>query len=182
MLDKGGNNIKAEFSQNEQETGYQGYQCAQSSDFSLAGDMMFAPVLVAGILGLLVGKAMPVCVPTEYTLYVEKPECDYCVAINTTICMGFCFSRDSNMKELVGPRFLIQRSCTYQDVEYRTAVLPGCAPHADSHFTYPIAHSCYCSMCNTHRDECAHKTRFSAAKCIKPVQHSYPYSGQSDYV
>lgn len=54
---------------------------------------MFAPVLVAGILGLLVGKAMPVCVPTEYTLYVEKPECDYCVAINTTICMGFCFSR-----------------------------------------------------------------------------------------
>ncbi|KAF5909307.1 mitochondrial glutamate carrier 1-like isoform X1, partial [Clarias magur] len=93
MLDKGGNNIKAEFLQNEQETGYQSYQCAQSSDFTLSGDMMFAPVLVAGILGLLVGKAMPVCVPTEYTIYVEKPECDYCVAINTTICMGFCFSR-----------------------------------------------------------------------------------------
>lgn len=54
---------------------------------------MFAPVLVAGILGLLVGTAVPMCLLTEYTLYVEKQECDYCVAINTTICMGFCFSR-----------------------------------------------------------------------------------------
>ncbi|KAF7711566.1 thyroid stimulating hormone subunit beta a [Silurus meridionalis] len=144
--------------------------------------MMFAAVLVAGILGLLVGTAVPMCVPTEYTLYVEKQECDYCVAINTTMCMGFCFSRDSNLKELVGPRFLVQRSCTYQDVEYRTAVLPGCGLHTDSHFTYPIALTCHCSMCNTRTDECAHKSRFSAAKCSKPVQHLYPYPWQSDYI
>ncbi|KAK3556969.1 hypothetical protein QTP70_022312 [Hemibagrus guttatus] len=149
---------------------------------SLSRDMMFAPMLVAGVLGLLVGSAVPMCVPTEYTLYVEKQECDYCVAINTTICMGFCFSRDSNVKDLVGPRFLIQRSCTYQDVEYRTTVLPGCDLHADSYFTYPIALSCHCSMCNTRSDECAHKTRFSSAKCSKPVRHLYPYPGQIDYI
>lgn len=33
MLDKGGNNIKAEFSQNEQETGYQGYQVRKIQSF-----------------------------------------------------------------------------------------------------------------------------------------------------
>ncbi|XP_036426973.1 thyroid stimulating hormone subunit beta a [Colossoma macropomum] len=143
---------------------------------------MSAAVLVAGILGLLLGTAMPMCTPTEYTLYIEKPECDYCVAINTTICMGFCFSRDSNMKELVGPRFLIQRSCTYQEVEYHTAALPGCPPHADPHFTYPVALSCHCSMCNTRSDECAHKSSGSGARCSKPVRHLYSYPIESDLI
>ncbi|XP_017553257.1 thyroid stimulating hormone subunit beta a [Pygocentrus nattereri] len=143
---------------------------------------MSAAVLVAGILGLLLGSAMPMCTPTEYTLYIEKQECDYCVAINTTICMGFCFSRDSNMKELVGPRFLIQRSCTYQEVEYRTAALPGCPPHADPNFTYPVALSCHCSMCNTRSDECSHKSSRSAVKCSRPVRHLYPYPIESDLI
>ncbi|KAK7145176.1 hypothetical protein R3I94_011315 [Phoxinus phoxinus] len=135
---------------------------------------IMSPLYVIGMLGLLMKISAPMCAPTEYTIYIERPECNYCVAVNTTICMGFCFSRDSNVKELVGPRFLVQRGCTYQEVEYRTAILPGCPSYADPHFTYPVALSCHCSTCNTHSDECAHKTSSAARKCSKPVRHLYP--------
>ncbi|XP_076870302.1 thyroid stimulating hormone subunit beta a [Brachyhypopomus gauderio] len=138
-------------------------------------------VLVVGILGLLVRMGVPVCLPTAYTLYIEKPECDYCVAVNTTICMGFCFSRDSNIKELVGPRFLIQRSCTYEDVEYRTAVLHACAPHADPHVTYPVAARCHCGRCNTRSHECVHKSARAATRCSKPARHLYAEPAASDH-
>ena len=50
-------------------------------------------VFVGSVLLLMFSPAAPMCVPTDYTLYVEKPECNFCVAINTTICMGFCYSR-----------------------------------------------------------------------------------------
>uniref|UniRef100_A0A673J876 Thyrotropin subunit beta n=1 Tax=Sinocyclocheilus rhinocerous TaxID=307959 RepID=A0A673J876_9TELE len=141
-----------------------------------------SPVYVVGLLGILMKVAMPMCAPTEYTIYIERQECNYCVAVNTTICMGFCFSRDSNVKELVGPRFLVQRGCTYQEVEYRTAILPGCPSHADPHFTYPVALSCHCSTCNTHSDECAHKTSNAGMKCSKPVRHLYPDPEENNYI
>ncbi|KAG5835367.1 hypothetical protein ANANG_G00243160 [Anguilla anguilla] len=82
-------------------------------------------LLASGVLCLLAGQVLSICSPVDYTLYVEKPECDFCVAINTTICMGFCYSLDPNV---VGPavkRLVVQRGCTYQAVEYRTAELPG---------------------------------------------------------
>lgn len=50
---------------------------------------------VIGMLGLLMKLAVPMCAPTDYTIYIERQECNYCVAVNTTICMGFCFSRVS---------------------------------------------------------------------------------------
>ena len=50
-------------------------------------------VFVGGFLLLMFSGAAPMCVPADYTLYVEKPECSFCVAINTTICMGFCYTR-----------------------------------------------------------------------------------------
>lgn len=52
-------------------------------------------LFVGGFLVLMFSPAAPMCLPTDYTLYVEKPECSFCVAINTTICMGFCYSRVS---------------------------------------------------------------------------------------
>lgn len=82
--------------------------------------------------------------------------------------------QDSNLKELVGPRFIVQRGCTYQEVEYRTAILPGCPSHADPHFTYPVALSCHCSSCKTHSDECTIKSRSAGMRCSKPVHHLYP--------
>ncbi|XP_030633387.1 thyroid stimulating hormone subunit beta a [Chanos chanos] len=144
--------------------------------------MLSSALFVGGLLGLLVRAAVPMCSPTPYTLFAERPECDYCVAINTTICMGFCFSRDSNVKELLGPRFLIQKGCTYQEVEYRTAVLPGCPLHADPFFTYPVALSCHCSTCNTHSDECAHRASSTGTKCSKPVLDINSYSVESNYI
>lgn len=53
---------------------------------------IMSPLYVVGMLGLLMKIAAPMCAPTEYTIYIERQECNYCVAVNTTICMGFCFS------------------------------------------------------------------------------------------
>ncbi|CAB1353355.1 unnamed protein product, partial [Coregonus sp. 'balchen'] len=121
---------------------------------------MESPVAICGLLCLLFSQAVPMCVPTDYTLYEERHECDFCMAINTTICMAcvsVCDNQDSNMKELAGPRFLIQRGCTYDQVGYRTVILPGCPLHANPLFTYPVALSCHCGTCNTDSDECAHR-------------------------
>ncbi|XP_054640250.1 thyroid stimulating hormone subunit beta a [Dunckerocampus dactyliophorus] len=137
---------------------------------------MNTAVITCGVLLLLFNPAAPMCMPTDFTLYVEKPECDYCVAINTTICMGFCYSRDSNMRDIFGSRFLIQRGCTYERVEYRTIQLPGCPISATAAFTYPVALSCHCGACRTDNDECAHRAGVGRAKCSKPVRHMYPGS------
>uniref|UniRef100_A0A8C6SD86 Gonadotropin subunit beta-2 n=1 Tax=Neogobius melanostomus TaxID=47308 RepID=A0A8C6SD86_9GOBI len=114
---------------------------------------------------VLFSPAVPMCLPSDFTLYVEKPECDFCVAINTTICMGFCRTKDSIVRSAVGP-LLYQRSCTYDKVEYRTTMLPGCS--ANPLFTYPVALSCHCSTCRTENNDCAHR-----ASCI-------PQFGSSD--
>ncbi|XP_020349756.1 thyrotropin subunit beta [Oncorhynchus kisutch] len=144
---------------------------------------MESSVAMCGLLCLLFSQAVPMCVPTDYTLYEERHECDFCVAINTTICMGFCYSRDSNMKELAGPRFLVQRGCTYDQVEYRTVILPGCPLHANPLFTYPVALSCHCGTCNTDSDECAHKASSGdGPRCTKPLRNIYPYPGLSNYI
>uniref|UniRef100_A0A8C6T737 Gonadotropin subunit beta-2 n=1 Tax=Neogobius melanostomus TaxID=47308 RepID=A0A8C6T737_9GOBI len=122
--------------------------------------------------GLLHFPSVPMCLPSDFTLYVEKPECDFCVAINTTICMGFCRTKDSIVRSAVGP-LLYQRSCTYDKVEYRTTMLPGCS--ANPLFTYPVALSCHCSTCRTENNDCAHRASPAGSRCTKPVRHIYPY-------
>uniref|UniRef100_A0A8C7ZIF3 Gonadotropin subunit beta-2 n=1 Tax=Oryzias sinensis TaxID=183150 RepID=A0A8C7ZIF3_9TELE len=134
------------------------------------------------MLFLLLSPVVPMCLPTDFTLYVEKPECDYCVAVNTTICTGFCYSRDSNMRDIFGPRFLIQRGCTYDKVEYRSAILPGCPLESNPVFTYPVALSCHCSVCRTDSDECTHRASSGGGRCTKPVRLVHPYPGQSTYM
>ncbi|KAM3878350.1 thyroid stimulating hormone subunit beta a [Diretmus argenteus] len=143
---------------------------------------MQSSVFTSGLLSLLFSLAAPMCMPTDFTLYVEKPDCDFCVAINTTICMGFCYSSDSNVRDIVGPRFLIQRGCTYDKVEYRTAILPGCPINANPLFTYPVALSCHCGPCKTDSDECAHRASGGGDKCTKPLRRIYPFPGQSSYM
>ncbi|XP_077428445.1 thyroid stimulating hormone subunit beta a [Vanacampus margaritifer] len=141
---------------------------------------MNAAVVTCCLLLLLCRTAAPMCTATDYTLFVEKPECDFCVAINTTICVGFCFSRDTNIRDVFGSRFLIQTGCTYDRVEYRTAQLPGCHGAASATFVYPVALSCHCGACRTDTDECAHRAVGGGATCTKPVRHMYPYS--DDYM
>ncbi|XP_068614526.1 thyrotropin subunit beta-like [Brachionichthys hirsutus] len=143
---------------------------------------MHTAVFTSGLLFLLFSPAVPACFPADFTLYVEKPECDFCVAINTTICMGFCYSRDSNMRDVLGPRFLFQRGCTYDEVAYRTAVLPGCPISTNPVFTYPVAISCHCGTCRTDSNECAHRASADGARCAKPFRRLYPYPGQSNHM
>lgn len=99
-----------------------------------------------------------------------------------TYVLVCCGEQDSNMRDILGPRFLIQRGCTYDKVEYRTAVLPGCPINADPVFTYPVALSCHCGACRTDSDECAHRASANGARCTKPVRRLYPYPDQSNYM
>lgn len=92
-------------------------------------------------------------------------------------CVSAYGEQDSNMPDILGPRFLIQRGCTYDKVEYRTAILPGCPAHADPVFTYPVALSCHCGACRTDSDECAHRASLDGDRCTKPVRRLYPYAG-----
>lgn len=96
--------------------------------------------------------------------------------------MFVCDEQDSNMRDLFGSRYLIQRGCTYDKVEYRTAILPGCPIDSDPVFTYPVALSCHCGACRTDSDECAHRAGGDRAKCTKPVRRLYPYPGQTSYM
>ncbi|XP_060925123.1 thyroid stimulating hormone subunit beta a [Limanda limanda] len=133
------------------------------------------------LLFLLFSPAVPMCLPTDFTLYVEKPECDFCVAINTTSCMGFCKSWERNLRDSFGPR-VVQRGCTYDEVVYRTVVLPGCPVNTNPLFTYPVAISCHCGTCRTDSDECARRASANRPRCTKSVRHVYPYPGASDYM
>uniref|UniRef100_A0A673YWS8 Thyrotropin subunit beta n=1 Tax=Salmo trutta TaxID=8032 RepID=A0A673YWS8_SALTR len=134
---------------------------------------MESSVAMCGLLGLLFSQAVPMCVPTDYTLY-ERHECDFCVAINTTICMGFCYSRVSSWLD----HDSWSRGCTYDQVEYHTVILPGCPLHANPLFTYPVALSCHCGTCNTDSDVYAHKASSGdSPRCTKPLRHIYPYPG-----
>lgn len=45
------------------------------------------------LFGLIFGQTASLCALSEYTIHVEKRECAYCLAINTTICAGFCMTR-----------------------------------------------------------------------------------------
>lgn len=98
------------------------------------------------------------------------------------LVVSLCGEQDSNVRNLVGSRYVVQRGCTYDKVEYRTAVLPGCSAAADPVFTYPAALSCHCGACRTDSDECAHRANMDRTGCTKPVRGLYPYSDWRDYM
>lgn len=102
--------------------------------------------------------------------------------IHQMFLIGLCVIQDSNMRDVLRPRFLIQRGCTYDRMEYRTTILPGCPIHANPVFTFPVALSCHCGACRTDSDECTHRASMNGARCSKPVRQVYPYPGQSNYM
>ncbi|XP_040391657.1 thyrotropin subunit beta isoform X1 [Cygnus olor] len=105
------------------------------------------PFFVMSLLfGLTFGQTASLCAPSEYTIHVEKRECAYCLAINTTICAGFCMTRDSNGKKLLLKSALSQNVCTYKEMLYQTALIPGCPHHTIPYYSYPVAISCKCGQ------------------------------------
>ncbi|KAF2982361.1 hypothetical protein EK904_005405 [Melospiza melodia maxima] len=112
-----------------------------------------SPFFVMSLLfGLIFGQAASLCAPSEYTIHVEKRECAYCLAINTTICAGFCMTRNV---------------CTYKEMLYRTALIPGCPHHTIPYYSYPVALSCKCGKCNTDYSDCV-RERVRTNYCTKP--------------
>uniref|UniRef100_A0A8C9UXJ1 Thyrotropin subunit beta n=1 Tax=Scleropages formosus TaxID=113540 RepID=A0A8C9UXJ1_SCLFO len=128
-----------------------------------------------GILCLMMIWAVFACAPKNYTLYVQRLHCDRCVAINTTVCSGFCYSQDTNLRGQMGRWQPYQRGCTYQMLAYQTAVLPGCQLNVDSLYSYPAALSCHCARCDTASSDCIHKvkdiTRANTSKHLQETPH-----------
>ncbi|XP_053943576.1 thyrotropin subunit beta isoform X3 [Cuculus canorus] len=123
--------------------------------------------VISLLFGLALGQTASLCAPSEYIIHVEKRECAYCLAINTTICAGFCMTRDSNGKKLLLRSALSQNVCTYKEMLYRTALIPGCPHHTIPYYSYPVAVSCKCGKCNTDYSDCVHE-KVRTNYCTKP--------------
>ncbi|CAI9578337.1 unnamed protein product [Staurois parvus] len=122
---------------------------------------------VSFLLCFAYGHAAFLCMLTEYTMYVEKEECNYCIAVNTTICSGYCPTKDPNMKGNLPEINLNQNVCTYSDYTLKTVSIPGCPVHVNSRYTYPVALSCRCDKCNTDYIDCVQDSSESNY-CTKP--------------
>ncbi|XDA84500.1 hypothetical protein R6Z07F_014309 [Ovis aries] len=92
------------------------------------------------------------CELTNITITVEKEECSFCISINTTWCAGYCYTRDLVYKDPARPN--IQKACTFKELVYETVKVPGCAHHADSLYTYPVATECHCGKCDRDSTDC----------------------------
>ncbi|XP_069780277.1 follitropin subunit beta-like [Narcine bancroftii] len=92
------------------------------------------------------------CQLTNVTLAVEKEECGYCNTINVTWCSGYCFTKDPVFKQSL--LFVYQEVCNYKEIVYETITVPNCPANVNPYFTYPVAMSCQCGMCNTDTTDC----------------------------
>ncbi|MEE6482780.1 hypothetical protein FKM82_013336 [Ascaphus truei] len=53
---------------------------------------------------------------------------------------------------------IYQHVCTYKEMRYVTIILPYCQPGTNPFFTYPVAVSCECNLCNTDYTDCTVKS------------------------
>ncbi|XP_069488716.1 thyrotropin subunit beta [Ambystoma mexicanum] len=128
-------------------------------------------VFVTSLLFCLTFEAAAFCVPTEYTMFVENKDCAYCLAVNTTVCAGFCHTQDPNLKEGLLKSTLAQTTCTYKAFVRKTVLIPGCPLHVNPYFSYPAAITCKCNKCNTDYSDCVHE----------PIKNNYCTKPQKTY-
>ncbi|XP_068452825.1 thyrotropin subunit beta-like [Clinocottus analis] len=122
-------------------------------------------VLKCTLLSALLRAATCACMLNNHTLWVERRDCAQCVAINTTICNGYCYTQDTNLRGRFGRSFVIQRSCVPLSLVYRTAQLPGCPQHVNPQLYYPAAHNCSCRHCDMRTHHCVRTSRASRDRC-----------------
>ncbi|XP_053308163.1 lutropin subunit beta-like [Spea bombifrons] len=92
------------------------------------------------------------CHPTNATISAEKEDCPICMTLTTTICSGYCQTKDPVYKSALATYY--QHICTYKEIRYDTIKLPNCSPNTDPFFTYPVAVSCECSLCKMDYSDC----------------------------
>uniref|UniRef100_A0A8C3HC72 Follitropin subunit beta n=2 Tax=Emydidae TaxID=8476 RepID=A0A8C3HC72_CHRPI len=92
------------------------------------------------------------CELSNITIAVEKEECRFCISVNATWCSGYCFTRDPVYK--YPPVSSVQQTCTFKELVYETVKIPGCADHAESFYSYPVATECHCESCDTDNTDC----------------------------
>uniref|UniRef100_A0A3B3VCN1 Gonadotropin subunit beta-2 n=1 Tax=Poecilia latipinna TaxID=48699 RepID=A0A3B3VCN1_9TELE len=113
------------------------------------------------LFALMVG-AVYTCTLMNHTIWLEKKNCTQCVAVNTTICSGYCYTRPVH----VVPRaFLIQRSCVPISLVYRAVFIPGCPQDVGSQLYYPAARCCSCRRCDTRTHHCVKNKSLPPSLC-----------------
>ncbi|XP_034551508.1 thyrotropin subunit beta-like [Notolabrus celidotus] len=122
------------------------------------------------LLCMLMGWTLCACMLTNHTLWIERHDCAQCVAINTTICSGYCYTQDTNLRGRFGRTFLIQRSCVPLSLVYQPARLPGCPQDANPQMYYPEARRCSCRRCDTRSHHCVRTRRFSYNRCASTIR------------
>ncbi|XP_049438385.1 thyrotropin subunit beta-like [Epinephelus fuscoguttatus] len=122
-------------------------------------------VLTCMLLCALVHGAVCACMLKNHTLWIESHDCAQCVAINTTICSGYCYTQDTNLKGRFGRSFLIQRSCVPLSLVYRPVRVPGCPQYVNPQLYYAAARCCSCRRCNTRTHHCVRTRRIPNDPC-----------------
>ncbi|GAA6229518.1 thyrotropin subunit beta-like [Lates japonicus] len=122
-------------------------------------------VLNCMVLCALVGHTVCSCTLKNHTLWIERHDCARCVAINTTICSGYCYTQDTNLKGRFGRTFLIQRCCVPLSLVYQATCVPGCPQGANPQLYYPVAHRCSCRRCDTRTHRCVRTSPVSYDQC-----------------
>ncbi|XP_063811539.1 thyrotropin subunit beta [Pseudophryne corroboree] len=133
---------------------------------------MAAIFMASFLFCIAFGHVFSMCMLTEYTMYVEREECAYCIAVNTTICSGYCKTADPNMKGRQPKTNPSQNVCTYSDYIYKTVSVPGCPMHVNPLYTYLVALRCKCDKCNTNYIDCI-QDRIISNYCTKPREPKY---------
>ncbi|XP_044065739.1 follitropin subunit beta-like isoform X1 [Siniperca chuatsi] len=118
-------------------------------------------VLKCMLLCSLMGGTTCACALKNHTLWIERHDCDQCVAINTTICSGYCYTQDTNLRGRFGRTFVIQRSCVPLSLVYRVARVPGCPQDVNAQLYYPAARRCSCRRCDARTHHCIRTSRIS---------------------
>ncbi|XP_038578398.1 follitropin subunit beta-like [Micropterus salmoides] len=120
-------------------------------------------VLKYMLLCALMGGTACACVLKNHTLWIERHDCAQCVAVNTTICSGYCYTQDTNLWGRFGRTFVIQRSCVPLSLVYRA--VPGCPQDVNAPLYYPAARRCRCKRCDARSHHCVRTSRFSYEQC-----------------
>ncbi|XP_032868965.1 gonadotropin subunit beta-like [Amblyraja radiata] len=96
------------------------------------------------------------CRLTNATISAEKDGCPFCVSLTTTVCSGYCPTKESVYKSPL--LSVYQHVCTYKALRYESIRLPGCGVRVEPTYTYPVALSCGCNLCKMHNTDCSRQS------------------------